>query len=125
MKAVIMAGGFGTRLRPLTANIPKPTVPVAGLPVMEYIVRLLKKHKITDITAILYFQSQNIKSYFGNGKKWGVKINYVTAEADFGTAGSVKNAERFLDSRFIIISGDVLTDFDISRAIASRSHTES
>jgi mannose-1-phosphate guanylyltransferase/phosphomannomutase len=118
MKAVIMAGGFGTRLRPLTANIPKPMVPVAGLPVMEYIVRLLKKHKITDITAILYFQSQNIKSYFGNGKKWGVKINYVTAEADFGTAGSVKNAERFLDSRFIIISGDVLTDFDISRAIA-------
>lgn len=118
MKAVIMAGGFGTRMRPLTANIPKPMVPVAGLPVMEHIVRLLKKHKITDIVAILYFQSQQIKSYFGNGTRWGVKINYVTADADYGTAGSVKNAEEYLDGRFIIISGDVLTDFDISKALA-------
>lgn len=117
MKAVIMAGGFGTRLRPLTANMPKPMVPIVGRPVMEHIVRLLKKHKITDITIILYFQAEQIKSYFGNGKKWGVKINYVTAEADFGTAGSVKNAEKFLDSRFIIISGDVLTDFDLSQAL--------
>jgi len=117
MKAVIMAGGFGTRLRPLTANLPKPMVPLAGLPVMEHIIILLKKHKITDITAILYFQSQQIKSYFGNGKKWGVKIEYITAEADYGTAGSVKNAERYIDDRFIIISGDVVTDFDISKAI--------
>ncbi len=117
MKAVIMAGGFGTRLRPLTANLPKPMVPLVGRPVMEHIVILLKKHGITDILAILYFQSRQIKSYFGSGKKWGVKFNYVTAEADFGTAGSVKNAENFLDDRFIIISGDVVTDFDISQAI--------
>jgi len=117
MKAVIMAGGFGTRLRPLTANLPKPMVPLVGLPVMEHIILLLKKHKIAEITAILYFQSRQIKSYFGNGKKWGVKINYITAEADFGTAGSVKNAEKYLDERFIIISGDVVTDFDISKAI--------
>ena len=117
MKAVIMAGGFGTRLRPLTANIPKPMVPMAGRPVMEHIVRLLKKHKIKNITALLYFQSEQIRSYFGNGKRWGVDIKYITAEADFGTAGSVKNAQKNLDSRFIVISGDVLTDFDISEAI--------
>ncbi|UCC80103.1 MAG: NTP transferase domain-containing protein [Candidatus Zixiibacteriota bacterium] len=117
MKAVIMAGGFGTRLRPLTANLPKPMVPLVGRPVMEHIVILLKKHGITDILAILYFQSEQIRLYFGNGKKWGVKFDYVTAEADFGTAGSVKNAENFLDDRFIIISGDVVTDFDISQAI--------
>ncbi|MEE9552891.1 MAG: sugar phosphate nucleotidyltransferase [candidate division Zixibacteria bacterium] len=117
MKAVIMAGGFGTRLRPLTTNRPKPMVPIAGKPVMEYIVRLLKKHGIKEIVAILYFQSEQIKSYFKNGSKWGVNIKYVTAEADFGTAGAVKNAEEYLDSPFIIISGDVLTDFDLSEAI--------
>jgi mannose-1-phosphate guanylyltransferase/phosphomannomutase len=117
MKAVIMAGGFGTRLRPLTANIPKPMVPIVGKPVMEYIVELLKKHDITDIVSILYFQSEQIESYFGNGKKWGVNMSYVKAEADFGTAGAVKNAQKFLDSRFIIISGDVLTDFDLTAAI--------
>jgi mannose-1-phosphate guanylyltransferase/phosphomannomutase len=117
MKAVIMAGGFGTRLRPLTANIPKPMVPMAGRPVMDHIVQLLRKHKIKDITAILYFQSEQIKSYFDNGKRWGVDIRYITAEADFGTAGSVRNAQKNLNSRFVVISGDVLTEFDLSEAI--------
>ena len=117
MKAVIMAGGFGTRLRPLTANIPKPMVPMAGKPVMEYIIDLLKDHNINDILAILYFQSDQIESYFGDGGRFGVNMSYVRAEADFGTAGSVKNAQEFLKERFIIISGDVLTDFDLSAAI--------
>jgi len=117
MKAVIMAGGFGTRLRPLTANAPKPMVPMVGKPVMEHIVELLKKHGITDIISMLYFQSEQIESYFGSGEKWGVKMSYIRAEADYGTAGSVKNAQQFLDSSFIIISGDVLTDLDLASAI--------
>ncbi len=117
MKAVIMAGGFGTRLRPLTANIPKPMVPIAGKPVMEYIVTLLKRSGIEEITAILYFQSEQIESYFKDGSKWGVRLSYIKAEADFGTAGAVKIAQKSLDERFIIISGDVLTDFDLARAI--------
>jgi mannose-1-phosphate guanylyltransferase / phosphomannomutase len=117
MKAVIMAGGFGTRLRPLTANIPKPMVPMANRPVMEHIILLLKKYGITDIISILYFQSEQIESYFKDGKKWGVKMSYIKAEADFGTAGAVKNAQKFIDSPFIIISGDVLTDFDLKEAI--------
>ena len=117
MKAVIMAGGFGTRLRPLTLNIPKPMVPLGGIPVMEHLVKLLAQHKITDITALLYFQADQIKDHFGNGAPWGVKINYVMAEADFGTAGSVKNAQKYLDERFIIISGDVATDIDLTGAI--------
>jgi len=117
MKAVIMAGGFGTRLRPLTANTSKPMVPMAGKPVMEYIIELLRRHEIIDIIFNLYFQSEQIMSYFGDGSPWGVKINYVLAEADFGTAGSVKNAQDFLTEPFIIISGDVLTDFDLSAAI--------
>lgn len=117
MKAVIMAGGFGTRLRPLTLNIPKPMVPLGGIPVIEHLVKLLKSHDFNDITALLYFQADQIREHLGDGSKWGVKINYVMAEADFGTAGSVKNAQKFLGERFMIISGDVATDIDLTAAV--------
>ena len=116
-KAVIMAGGFGTRLRPLTMTIPKPMVSLANRPMMGHIVNLLKKHGITDMVSVLYFQPEHITDYFGDGDKHGITMSYVTAEADFGTAGSVKNAQAFLDEPFIIISGDVLTDFDLTKAI--------
>ncbi|NQW29689.1 MAG: NTP transferase domain-containing protein [Ignavibacteria bacterium] len=116
-KAVIMAGGFGTRLRPLTMSIPKPMVPLANRPMMGHIVQLLKKHGITRMVSVLYFQPESITSYFGDGAKMGVQMEYITAEADFGTAGSVKNAESLLQEPFIVISGDVLTDFDITAAI--------
>lgn len=117
MKAVVMAGGFGTRLRPLTSNIPKPMAPVATKPMMEHIIRLLKKNGISNIICLLYFQPSVITDYFGDGSHWGVKIQYVYSEADFGTAGSVKNAEHLLGEPFIIISGDVLTDFDLTQII--------
>ena len=112
-----MAGGFGTRLRPLTMSIPKPMVPLANKPMMAHIVNLLKRHGVRDMISLLYFQPENITSYFGDGSAFDVNMGYMTAEADFGTAGSVKNAESMLDERFIIISGDVLTDFDISAAV--------
>jgi mannose-1-phosphate guanylyltransferase/phosphomannomutase len=117
MKTIIMAGGFGTRLRPLTCNLPKPMVYIANKPMMEHIITLLKKHGLTDLVVLLYFQPEDITSYFGDGSKWGVKIEYVTAVEDFGTAGSVKNAEKFLNGRFLVISGDVLTDIDLKKAI--------
>jgi len=117
-KAVIMAGGFGTRLRPLTMSIPKPMVPLANRPMMGHIVELLKKHGIRDVVSLLYFQPEHITSYFGDGSQAGITMQYMLAEADFGTAGSVKNAESFLDDTFVIISGDVLTDFDLSKAVA-------
>lgn len=117
MKAVIMAGGFGTRLRPLTCNIPKPMVPMLNRPMMEHIVELLKRHGITDLVATLYYQPDVISGYFDDGSKLGVQLQYLRAEADYGTAGSVRNAKDFLDQRFVIISGDVLTDFDLSAAI--------
>jgi len=117
MKAVIMAGGFGTRLRPLTCNIPKPMVPMANRPMMEHIVALLKSHGIRDIVATLFYQPEIISSYFGDGSSLGVAMQYRKAEADLGTAGSVRNAKDFLDERFLIISGDVLTDFDLTAAI--------
>jgi len=116
-KAVIMAGGFGTRLRPLTMNIPKPMVPIVNIPMMEHIVNLLKKHGINKIVSLLYFQPEKITSYFEDSSRFDVDMDYVQAAADYGTAGSVKNAYEFLDERFIIISGDVLTDFDLTKAI--------
>lgn len=118
MKAVIMAGGFGTRLRPITCNIPKPMVPLANVPMMEHIVNLLKHYGFDRICSILYFQPEVITKYFGEGSDFGIQMEYQMATADFGTAGSVKNTEEKLkDESFIIISGDVLTDFDLSEAI--------
>ena len=116
-----MAGGFGTRLKPLTINRPKPMVPVANRPMMAHIVDLLKAHGITDLVSILYFQPEHITSYFRDGRDFGVRMQYVTAEADYGTAGAVRNAEALLgDERILVISGDVLTDFDLTAAI--RTH---
>lgn len=122
MKAVIMAGGFGTRLRPLTSNFPKPMVPVANKPMMEHIVMLLKAHGVTDIMCALFYQPEVITTYFGDGSAFGIPMQYRRAEADYGTAGSVRNVKDFLDGRFIVISGDVLTDFDLTAAL--RFHVE-
>ncbi len=116
-KAVIMAGGFGTRLRPLTMTIPKPMVSVLNVPMVEHIINLLKKHNINDLITLLYFQPDSISNYFEDGSRWGVSMNYVLAHADYGTAGAVKNAYKQLTERFIIISGDVLTDFDLTAAL--------
>jgi len=117
-KAVIMAGGFGTRLRPLTMTIPKPMVPIVNLPMMDHIVNLLKHHDINDIVSVLYFHPDEITNHFEDGSKFDISMKYVLAQADYGTAGAVKNAfEHLEDDRFIVISGDVLTDFDISKAV--------
>jgi len=90
MKAVVLAGGLGTRLHPLTVNLPKPMVPVANQPLMEYVIYLLRKHKIKDVTALLYHQPEVIKNYFGDGSKFGVNLTYVEAKEDYGTAGAVR-----------------------------------
>jgi len=117
MKAVIMAGGFGTRLRPLTCNTPKPMVPVMNKPMMHHIVNLLKIHGITDMISTLFYSPEAISTYFGDGLAFGVKMGYVKAEADYGTAGSVRNATKGMHERILVISGDVLTDFDLTKAI--------
>jgi mannose-1-phosphate guanylyltransferase / phosphomannomutase len=117
MKAVIMAGGFGTRIQPLTINLPKPMIPLVNRPIMLHIIDLLKKHGINDLVLLLFHQPEIIKNFFGDGSEFGVRITYVTPLEDFGTAGAVKAAAKYLDERFIIISGDLLTDFDLSRAL--------
>lgn len=120
MKAIIMAGGFGTRLRPLTNNLPKPMVPVANRPIIEHIIDLLKHHSITDLTTLLYFQPDTVTDHFGDGTDFGVKIKYTSPTADLGTAGAVAFALRQekKKSAAIIISGDVVTDIDLTKAIA-------
>ena len=118
MRAVVMAGGEGTRLRPLTSNQPKPMVPVANKPCMEHIVELLKRHGIEDIVVTLAFLPKAIRDYFGDGSELGVNINYSVEQVPLGTAGSVKNAEELLGERFMVISGDALTDFDLTAVVA-------
>src|SRR4051812_47815916 len=117
MKAVIMAGGEGTRLRPLTSNQPKPLMPLVNRPMMEHIVRLLTSHGFDDIVVTLAFLPQTIRSYFGDGEEFGVRMVYATEESPLGTAGSVGNAKDELDETFLVISGDVLTDIDLSALV--------
>ncbi|MBQ3033137.1 MAG: nucleotidyltransferase family protein, partial [Deferribacterales bacterium] len=117
MKAVVMAGGFGTRIQPLTTSVPKPMIPVYNKPMMEYIITSLKNAGITEIAVLLYFKPDVIKNHFGDGSSLGVKLHYVVPDDDYGTAGAVKKAEAFLDDRFIVVSGDLVTDFNIPEII--------
>jgi len=118
LKAVIMAGGQGTRLRPLTSNQPKPMIPVANRPLLEHIIELLKRYGYSEIIVTLQFLPAVITNYFGDGSTMGVTLTYVTEEIPLGTAGSVCNAKQFLDSTFIVISGDALTDIELDSAVA-------
>ncbi|WP_053058105.1 sugar phosphate nucleotidyltransferase [Rubrobacter aplysinae] len=128
MKAVIMAGGQGTRLRPLTSNQPKPMIPIVGVPCMEHIVNLLKRHGFEDIVVTLQFMPDEIRDYFGDGSEWGVNMRYSVEDVPAGTAGSVKMAEEEIkslgdeDERFLVISGDALTDSDLTELL--RFHDE-
>jgi mannose-1-phosphate guanylyltransferase/phosphomannomutase len=117
VKAVIMAGGEGTRLRPLTSNQPKPMLAMANRPMMEHVVRLLRQHDMTDIVVTVAFMASAIRNYFGDGSELGVRMVYATEETPLGTAGSVLNARDELDERFLVISGDVLTDLDLSAVV--------
>ncbi len=117
MKAVIMAGGKGTRLRPLTCSRPKPMVPLLNKPVMAYALELLHRLDITEIAVTLQYLPEVIIDYFGNGEKYGVNLRYFEELKPLGTAGSVRNAEQFLDCPFLVISGDGLTDIDLQAAI--------
>jgi mannose-1-phosphate guanylyltransferase/phosphomannomutase len=122
MKAVVMAGGEGTRLRPLTSNQPKPMVPIVGKPCMEHIVELLRVHGFEDIVVTLAFMPQAIRGYFGAGESHGVSIRYSVEESPAGTAGSVKLAEDALEEPFLVISGDALSDIDLGELV--RFHQE-
>jgi len=118
VKAVIMAGGQGSRLRPLTINRPKPMVPLVDKPVMAHIVGLLRRHGFTEIVVTLQFMADRVQDYFGDGSNFGVHLHYSIEEMPLGTAGSVRQAQAFLDEPFLVISGDALTDFDLEKVLA-------
>ncbi|HEY3550559.1 MAG TPA: sugar phosphate nucleotidyltransferase [Gaiellaceae bacterium] len=117
MKAVVMAGGEGTRLRPLTSNQPKPMVPIVGKPCMEHILELLRRHGFEEVIVTVAFLPQAIRSYFGSGETLGLDISYSVEESPLGTAGSVRRAAGRLDDTFLVISGDALCDVDLTRLV--------
>ena len=119
MKAIIMAGGEGKRLKPVTGDTPKPLAQLCGRPVMEHIILLLKRHGIRDICAALKYRSDDIKNYFGSGERLGVRLSYRVETQALGTAGGVKNCEDFYKSDdFLVISGDAACDIDLSALIS-------
>jgi len=118
-----MGGGEGTRLRPMTANQPKPLLPVVNKPIMEHVLRLLKRHGFAETVVTVQFLASLVRNYFGDGEDVGLSLTYATEETPLGTAGSVKNAEDGLRSGpFLVISGDALTDIDLSAMV--RYHKE-
>ena len=117
MRAIVMAGGEGTRLRPLTSNQPKPMVPVVGKPCMEHILELLHRYGIDEVTITLAFMPQAIRTYFGDGETLGMSIDYSVEEEPLGTAGSVRQAARDFEEPFLVISGDALCDIDLQALI--------
>ncbi|MCS7064946.1 MAG: NDP-sugar synthase, partial [Fimbriimonadales bacterium] len=118
MKAVVMAGGEGSRLRPITANHPKPLVPVCNRPIMEHILLLLRAQGIMQVVATLHYLADAIQGYFGDGGEWDLALTYSIEDTPLGTAGSVKQAESLLrEGTFLIISGDALTDVNLQPAL--------
>lgn len=118
MRAVIIAGGLGTRLRPLTYNTPKPIVPVANRPFVVLQIELLRQHGVKEIILNLHYLSDEIKRVLGDGSQWGVKLYYSIEEQPLGTAGAVKNAEQYFDREpLVVFNGDALTDINISQII--------
>src|SRR3954463_4342399 len=112
-----MAGGEGSRLRPLTSNQQKAMMPLVNRPMMEHIIRLLKDHGFDDLVVTVAFMANNVRTYFGDGSEFGVRIQYATEETPLGTAGSVRNAKDELNERFLVIAGDVVTDIDLSAIV--------
>jgi mannose-1-phosphate guanylyltransferase/phosphomannomutase len=117
MKAMVMSAGIGTRLRPLTYNIPKPMFPIVNKPVLEHVLELLRKHNIKEVVVNLHAHQAMIRNYFGDGSRLGMKINYSEEKKLMGTAGGVKKVEHFFDDTFLVMSGDGLTNINLTDVI--------
>ena len=117
MQAVILAGGKGMRLFPLTSRTPKPMVSLFNKPVLEHAINLLKRHDVYDITITLAYKAEQIIDYFGGGSKWGVNIQYALEDSPMGTAGGLRRLQPMLNDTFLVLSGDAVTDFDLKAAL--------
>ena len=118
MRAVVMAGGEGSRLRPLTIGRPKPMVPIVDKPCIGHIFDLLRRHGITDAFVTLQYMASVIQDAYGDGGSVGMRLRYSVEETPLGTGGSVRQLGKALDAPFLVISGDALTDIDLARVIA-------
>lgn len=119
MKAVILAGGLGTRLRPLTENIPKPLLPIKGVPIIEHAIVNFARHGIKDIILSIGYKAEMIQEYFKDGSKWDVKISYAIETEPLGTGGAIREAAKDITDTFVVINGDNLADFNWTDTIAS------
>ena len=117
MKAVILAGGLGTRLLPYTKTLPKPMLPLGKKPILEYVIKWIKKNGIRDIVLCVSYKHKKIESYFQDGKKFGVNIEYAISRKPLSTAGQLKTAEKFIDDTFVCTYGDTISDFNLKRMI--------
>ncbi len=124
MKAVILVGGEGTRLRPLTYNTPKAMVPILNRPFLEHMLGYLNRHGVTDAILAMGYLPDPIQNYFGDGTKFGVKLTYLVEESPLGTAGAVKNAESYIDGTFIVFNGDILTQIDLTAMMKQHQETK-
>ena len=124
MKAIILAGGLGERLRPLTDNVPKPLLPVKGKPIVQHAIENFKKHGIKDIVLSVGYRADKIKEYFGDGSKFGVKISYCVEDEPLGTGGAIKKASKGIKKTFIAINGDNVADFDWTAILKAHKKKE-
>src|SRR3954466_9597487 len=123
MQAVILVGGEGTRLRPLTSTVPKPVVPLVDRPFIVYMLEWLKHHDVDDVILSCGFLATSVRNVLGDGSGLGIRLRFVEEPEPRGTAGALKFAESFLDERFLMLNGDVLTDIDLGQQVAQHERT--
>ena len=125
MKAVILAGGLGTRLRPLTYKKPKPMLPLGGKPMLYHLIKWIKKNNVKEIVLCTSYLHKTIENYFGNGKKFGVSIEYAISKKPLATAGQLKTAEKLVDDTFVCVYGDSIFDFNLKGMIREHKKKKS
>ena len=125
MKAIILAGGLGTRLQPYTTFIPKPMLPLGEKPLLEHLIEWIKKNGIKEIVICVSYLRKTIEDYFENGKRFGVKIEYAATNKPLATAGQLKTAEKFIDDTFVCVYGDSVFDFNLKNMIKEHKKKKS
>ena len=125
MKAIILAGGLGTRLQPYTTFIPKPMLPLGEKPLLEHLIGWVKKNGVKDIVLCVSYLRKTIEDYFGDGKRFGVKIEYAISDKPLGDAGQLKTAQKFIDDTFVCVYGDSIFNFSLRNMIAAHKKKKS
>ena len=125
MKAIILAGGFGTRLLPYTKSVPKPMLPLDKKPILEHLIEWVRKNGVKEIVLCVSYLRKKIEDYFGDGKKFGVKIEYAVSNKPLATAGQLKTAEKFIDGTFVCLYGDSIYNFSLRNMIAEHKKSKS